>query len=229
MSSMVLVCGTTVSHVGKSGQFPLIEIKPRDGVYATRPLFEAGDRPDEIVSSPMPNSPKLDAVAVADPFDDPEAKAAVRYSALYGDSARPYTPRCIPPAAIGGILVRPRMTAPAPLIFFTVNASSFATRLRKAGEPDATVMPSILYESLMVHGIPSKAFNTLPLARRLSEAWAASNAFSLMIGTALRLVDRRSYFAIRSKCFAVNSTLLVRPSERAVARSAIVASTIDES
>lgn len=78
MSSTVLVCDTTVSQVGKSGQFPLMDIKPLDGVYATRPLFDAGDRPDEMVSSPIPKNPKLDAVAVADPFDEPEAKAAVR-------------------------------------------------------------------------------------------------------------------------------------------------------
>jgi hypothetical protein len=32
ISSTVLVCGTTVSQVGNSGQLPLIEIKPLDGV-----------------------------------------------------------------------------------------------------------------------------------------------------------------------------------------------------
>src|SRR4051812_49246946 len=99
MSSTVRVWGTTVSHVGNSGQLPRIDMTPRDGVYATRPLLEAGERPEEIVSSPTPKTPKLAAVAVADPLEEPDAKAAVRYSALYGDSARPYTPRCIPPAA----------------------------------------------------------------------------------------------------------------------------------
>lgn len=53
-------------------------MRPRDGVYATSPLFDAGDRPEEMVSSPMPNVPKLEAVAVAEPFDEPEANAAVR-------------------------------------------------------------------------------------------------------------------------------------------------------
>jgi hypothetical protein len=57
-------------------------MSPLEGVYATKPLFEAGDRPEEMVSSPIPNTPKLAAVAVADPFEDREAKAAVRYSAL---------------------------------------------------------------------------------------------------------------------------------------------------
>jgi hypothetical protein len=55
-----------------------MDTNPLDGVYATKPLLEAGERPDEIVSSPIPKAPKLAAVAVADPLDDPEAKAAVR-------------------------------------------------------------------------------------------------------------------------------------------------------
>lgn len=76
------MCGTTTSQVGYSGQFPLIDIIPRDGVYATSPLFDAGDRPEETVSSAMPNAAKLAAVAVAEPFEDPDANAAVRYSEL---------------------------------------------------------------------------------------------------------------------------------------------------
>jgi hypothetical protein len=47
-------------------------------------------------------------------------KAAVRYSALYGLSALPYTPLCIPPAAIGGIFVLPIRIAPASLSLLTV-------------------------------------------------------------------------------------------------------------
>ena len=64
--------------VGTSGQLPRTEITPRDGVYATRALFEAGARPDDQVSSPSPNAAKLAAVAVPDPLEEPEAKAAVR-------------------------------------------------------------------------------------------------------------------------------------------------------
>ena len=74
--------GTTTSIVGTSGQLPRTEIMPRDGVYAVRALCEAGARPDDQVSSPSPNAAKLAAVAVPDPFDDPEPKAEVRYSAL---------------------------------------------------------------------------------------------------------------------------------------------------
>jgi hypothetical protein len=37
----------------------------------------------------MPNAPKLAAVAVAEPFNEAEAKAVVRYSSLYGLSALP--------------------------------------------------------------------------------------------------------------------------------------------
>jgi hypothetical protein len=64
--------------VGTSGQLPRTEITPRDGVYAHSALFEAGDRPDDHVSSPSPNAAKLAAVAVPEPFDEPEAYAAVR-------------------------------------------------------------------------------------------------------------------------------------------------------
>ncbi len=45
-------------------------------------LCEAGARPEDQVSSPRPNAPKLAVVAVPDPFDDPEAKALVSQSAL---------------------------------------------------------------------------------------------------------------------------------------------------
>jgi hypothetical protein len=45
-------------------------------------LFDAGARPDDHVSSPKPNAAKLAAVAVPDPFDDPDPKAAVRKSAV---------------------------------------------------------------------------------------------------------------------------------------------------
>jgi hypothetical protein len=62
---------------------------PLEGVYATRALLDAGDLPDETVSDAMPKATKLAAVEVATPFDDPEEKAAVRYSELYGLSARP--------------------------------------------------------------------------------------------------------------------------------------------
>jgi hypothetical protein len=41
-------------------------------------LFDAGARPDDQVSSARPKAAKLAAVAVPDPFEDPEAKAAVR-------------------------------------------------------------------------------------------------------------------------------------------------------
>lgn len=109
-----------MSHLGYSGQLPRIEMHPREGMYATRPLFEAGLIPDETVSSSIPNAAKLAAVAAADPLEDPDVKAAVRYSALYGLSALPYTPLCIPPAAIGGIFVLPIRIAPASLSLLTV-------------------------------------------------------------------------------------------------------------
>nr|BFF10476.1 hypothetical protein GCM10025699_17790 [Microbacterium flavescens] len=75
---MVRVCGTTTSIVGTSGQLPRTEITPRDGVYAHRPLLDAGPRPLDHVSSPSPKAAKLAAVAVPEPLDDPEAKGAVR-------------------------------------------------------------------------------------------------------------------------------------------------------
>jgi len=50
----------------------------RDGVYATSPLFDAGDRPELTVSDPRPKAAKLAAVEVAEPFDEPDENAAVR-------------------------------------------------------------------------------------------------------------------------------------------------------
>lgn len=54
----------------------------RDGVYATKALFEAGDLPDDTVSLPRLNAAKDAAVEVAEPLDDPDENAAVRYSKL---------------------------------------------------------------------------------------------------------------------------------------------------
>jgi len=45
-------------------------------------LFEAGPRPLDHVSSPRPNAAKLAAVAVPEPFDEPDAKGAVRNALL---------------------------------------------------------------------------------------------------------------------------------------------------
>jgi hypothetical protein len=78
MSAMVRVCGTTTSMVGTNGQLPRTEITPRLGVYAHRALLEAGARPLDHVSSPNPKAAKLAAVAVPDPFEEPDAKAAVK-------------------------------------------------------------------------------------------------------------------------------------------------------
>jgi hypothetical protein len=44
-------------------------------------LFDAGARPDDHVSSARPKAAKLAAVAVPEPFDDPDPKADVRKSA----------------------------------------------------------------------------------------------------------------------------------------------------
>lgn len=54
----------------------------RDGVYATKALLEAGDLPEDTVSLPRLNAAKDAAVEVAEPFDDPDEKAAVRYPKL---------------------------------------------------------------------------------------------------------------------------------------------------
>ena len=69
----------------------------------------------------------LAAVAVPDPFDEPDAKGAVRNDALYGLSARPYTPRCMPPFAIGGMFVSPRQIAPPARSRSIVKASRCAS------------------------------------------------------------------------------------------------------
>jgi hypothetical protein len=45
-------------------------------------LFDAGERPELTVSDPIPNAAKLAAVEVAEPFDEPDENAAVRYSGL---------------------------------------------------------------------------------------------------------------------------------------------------
>jgi hypothetical protein len=107
-------------------------------------LLEAGLRPLLTVSLPIPKTAILDAVDVAAPLDDPEEKAAVRYFELYGDSARPYRPLCIPPAAMGGMFVLPIRTAPASLNFAAIAESSLDINPSRAGEPFVTLRPRYL-------------------------------------------------------------------------------------
>jgi hypothetical protein len=78
---------------------------------------------------------------VAAPLEDPDEKAAVRYFELYGDSARPYRPLCIPPAAMGGMLVFPSSTAPASLSLFANVESSLDMTPLRAGEPSVILRP----------------------------------------------------------------------------------------
>lgn len=158
----------------------------RDGVYATRPLFDAGERPELTVSDPRPNAAKEAAVDVPDPFDEPEENAAVKYSKLYGLSARPCSPLCIPEAIIGGVFVRPTQTAPAPRSFSATKESLFATRSLNAGEPVAQVMPLYIILSLMVYGMPSSGPSTRPERRLSSLEAASSNASRFNIGIELR-------------------------------------------
>ena len=63
-------------------QTPRGDITHREGVYATRPLFDAGDLPELTVSEPRPNAAKLAAVDVPEPLDEPDENAAVRYLRL---------------------------------------------------------------------------------------------------------------------------------------------------
>jgi hypothetical protein len=55
-----------------------MEMMPLDGVYATRALLDAGDRPEEKVSSPRPKAPNEEVTDTPAPFDDPEPNAAAR-------------------------------------------------------------------------------------------------------------------------------------------------------
>lgn len=104
----------------------------------------AGLRPELTVSLPRPNTAMLLASDVAAPFDDPDEKAAVRYLGLYGDSARPYIPLCMPPAAIGGMFVLPKSTAPASLNLLARVESSFDKTPFRAGEPSVMLSPRYL-------------------------------------------------------------------------------------
>lgn len=144
------VCGTRTSQVGYRGQTPRGEMTSREPVYAISALFEAGERPELTVSDPSPKAAKLAAVDVADPLDEPDEKAAVRYSRLYGLSARPYKPRCIPEAIIGGVLVVPMQTAPAFRSCSATKESSLAMRFANAGDPEEHVMPLYFMLSLRV-------------------------------------------------------------------------------
>lgn len=62
---------------------------PREGEYPTKALFEAGERPEDTVSPAKPKDAKLANIEVLVPLDEPDAKAVVEHSMLYGDSARP--------------------------------------------------------------------------------------------------------------------------------------------
>ena len=198
----------------------------RDPVYATRALLEAGERPELTVSDPKPKAAKLAAVDVAEPLEEPDENAAVRYSKLYGLSARPYKPRCMPEAIIGGVLVVPMHTAPAFRSCSATNESSLATRFANAGDPEEQVMPLYFMLSLRVYGIPSRGPLDLPWARLSSEASASRKTSGFNLTMELRHGPRKSYVWMRRRYFATRSTLVIVPVASASCRSAIDASTI---
>ena len=107
-------------------------------------MFDAGLRPLLTVPLPMPKAAILAVTDVAAPFEEPDENAAVRYFSLYGDSARPYNPLCIPPAAMGGMFVFPINTAPASRNFPAMAESPLDMRPLSAGEPLVTLMPETL-------------------------------------------------------------------------------------
>ena len=73
MSGIERVWGTTTSRAGCNGQFPRMEIRPHEGVYAHSALFDAGLRPEDTVSSARPNMAKFAVVATPDPLEEPDA------------------------------------------------------------------------------------------------------------------------------------------------------------
>jgi hypothetical protein len=226
MSATVRVCGTKTSHVGYRGQTPRGEMTSREPVYATSALFEAGERPELTVSDPSPKAAKLAAVEVADPFDEPDENAAVRYSRLYGLSARPYKPRCIPEAIIGGVLVLPMHTAPALRSCSATKESSLATRFANAGDPEEQVMPLYFMLFLRVYGTPSKGPLVLPWVRLSSEASASLKTSGFSLTIELRHGPWKSYVWMRRRYLATRSTLVMVPEVRASCRSVMDASTM---
>ena len=112
-----------------------------------------------------------------------------------------YTPRCMPPFAIGGMLVSPSRMQPAPRRRSIEKASRWATRCWNAGEPAATVRPFAMNESLAVYGMPSSGPSVRPSARRRSDAAASPRASGLWTTTALRAVSvpAASYASMRAR------------------------------
>ena len=89
-SAIVRVCGTTTSIVGTSGQLPRTEMTPREGVYAQSALFEAGAaaaRPRLLAEPERREATRRSRCPSRS--TTPIRTRAVRYSALYGLSARP--------------------------------------------------------------------------------------------------------------------------------------------
>src|SRR5262245_5596816 len=74
-------------------------------------------------------------------------------------------------ASMGGTLVLPSRTAPAPRVHATAGASCWETKSRHSGTPQVVGRPVTLKDSLIVMGRPSRA-PVLPRAAASSAAHA---------------------------------------------------------
>lgn len=132
----------------------------------------------------------------------------------------------MPDAIIGGVLVKPRSTAPDARSCSATKESESATKCSKAGEPAAQVRPLYFILSLSVYGMPSRRPSEEPAARRASEAAASSKTLRLKMTTELRHGPFKSNVPMRWRYFVTSSMLVTKPDARAAERSDMLASTM---
>ena len=149
-------------------------MRPCVGLSATSPQCPAGRRTEPAISEPTEPKPMPDARDAPAPALDPPV-LRVRSHGLRVIPYRELTPAAIMP--MSGIVVLPRMTAPASFNRAAGGASTVDIgRSAFAAIPCRHGIPTACTLSLMVTGMPSRSPRARPDCRRSVAAWAAARA-----------------------------------------------------
>ena len=144
------------------------------GLRPKIPVKAAGIRTDPPPSVPVARMAIPEAMAAAEPADEPPVVCSVfhglRVIPVRGESPTPFHPN-------SGVVVLPTKTAPPSRRLFTAGASNVEIFVGSVcREPLRVGHPVIAMVSLIAVGMPSMGLKCAPFRQRSSLAWASSRA-----------------------------------------------------
>src|ERR1700730_4881817 len=219
--------GPAVSWRGEIGTMPWPLTAPTVGLRPTRPLSDAGDRMEPLVSEPMAAAQKLAAAATPEPALEPD-----------GLRSRAYAFRVWPPTALQPLEDRverkfahslrfdlPSTIAPAARSRPTSGASVARSDRASARDPAVVAIGSdVSMLSLTIMGTPCSGPRSFLALRSASSTRAMARAFGLSARTDRYSGPWWSKRAMRAKYAAVRPSDVMAPDARACCNEALACS-----